>query len=145
MDAEAGKASEWLVSLRRNRLPVNLPPDVTSYRPCVAAAMLNVSLAGLSRAIKRNNLPASGNGKARRIPRESLVALAELAARDVGPTTVNHDVVAVRGFFRWLVKAKRIGSNPLDSLTLLNATVDVCRARRELDTEELRRLFVAAP
>ena len=42
------------------------------------------------------------------------------------------------------VKANRIGSNPLESLTLLNAAVDVRRQRRELITDELRRLFVAA-
>ncbi len=57
---------------------------------------------------------------------------------------MNHYVRAVRGFFRWLVKAKRIGSNPLDSLTLVNAAADVRRIRRELTAVELGRLFVAA-
>ena len=42
------------------------------------------------------------------------------------------------------MKAKRIGSNPLESLSLVNAAVDVRRARRELTADELRRLFVAA-
>lgn len=50
----------------------------------------------------------------------------------------------MRGFFRWLVRAKRIGSNPLESLSLVNAAVDVRHARRELTAEELGRLFVAA-
>ena len=63
--------------------------------------------------------------------------------RAVGPETVNHYVRAVRGFFRWLVRAKRIGSNPLDSLSLVNAQADVRRARRELTADELRRLFAA--
>jgi len=37
-----------------------------------------------------------------------------------------------------------MGSNPLDSLTLLNTTTDIRRARRELTAEELHRLFLAA-
>ena len=61
--------------------------------------------------------------------------------RGCGPTTINHYVRAARGFFRWLVKAKRLGSNPLEYLTLLNTTTDVRRARRELTVEELRLLF----
>ena len=65
-------------------------------------------------------------------------------AKGCGPETINHYVRAVRGFFRWLVRAKRIGSNPLDSLGLVNAAADVRRARRELNADELRRLFEAA-
>ncbi len=42
------------------------------------------------------------------------------------------------------MKAKRLGSNPLDSLTLLNTSTDIRRAHRELSAEELARLFVAA-
>ena len=57
--------------------------------------------------------------------------------------TNNHYVRAVRGFFRWMVRAKRIGANPLDALSLMNAQVDVRRARRELTADELRTLFTA--
>jgi integrase len=57
---------------------------------------------------------------------------------------VNHYVRAVRGFFRWMVQAKRLGSNPLETLSLMNAAVDVRRIRRELTAVELGRLFVAA-
>ena len=65
-------------------------------------------------------------------------------AKGCGPETVNHYVRAVRGFFRWLVKAKRLGSNPLETLSLVNAAVDLRRIRRELTAVELGRLFVAA-
>jgi excisionase family DNA binding protein len=144
LDADAGKAAEWLNALRRDGAPVELPPGSEAFRPSEAAALLGISKTALARALHRNNLPATGKGKARRLPRATVETLAVAAARGVGPATVNHYVVAVRGFFRWLVKAKRIGSNPLESLSLLNAAVDVRRARRELTTEELGRLFVAA-
>jgi site-specific recombinase XerC len=56
---------------------------------------------------------------------------------------VNHYVRAVRGFFRWLVRAKRVGSNPVETLTLVNDTADVRRARRELTADEMRSLLAA--
>jgi integrase len=42
-----------------------------------------------------------------------------------------------------MVMAKRVGSNPLDTLSLLNAKVDVRRGRRELTADELRALLAA--
>ena len=65
-------------------------------------------------------------------------------ARGCGPETVNHFIRAAKGFCRWLAKAKRFGSNPLDTLTPVNAAVDVRRARRELTADELRRVFDTA-
>jgi len=62
-------------------------------------------------------------------------------ARGCGPETVNHFIRAAKGFCRWLAKAKRFGSNPLDTLTPVNAAVNVRRARRELTADELRRVF----
>ncbi len=61
--------------------------------------------------VKRHNLTATGNGKARRLPRATVEALVLKQAKGCGPATTNHYIRAVRGFFRWLVRAKRIGSN----------------------------------
>jgi excisionase family DNA binding protein len=144
LDADAGKASAWLVSQRRDGARVELPAGIDSFRPSEAAAALGVTKSALNRSIQRHRLPAAGNGKVRRIPRTTVEALATSAARGVGPATVNHYTRAVRWFFRWLVRAKRIGSNPLETLTLVNAAVDVRRSRRELTADELRRLFTAA-
>src|SRR5262249_46319512 len=83
-----------------------------------------------------------GQGKARRMPRATVEALAGRMARGHGPQTINHYVRAVRGFFRWMVRAKRSGANPLEALSLVNAQVDVRRARRELTADELRTLLV---
>jgi integrase len=142
LDADAGKAAEWLNALRRDGAPPELPA-ADSFTPVQAATLLGISGAAVRAAVKRLNLPAAGNGKARTLPRSTVEALVLNKAKGRGPETVNHYTRAVRGFFRWLVRAKRIGSNPLESLALVNAAVDVRRARRELTADELRRLFDA--
>ncbi len=143
LDADAGKAAEWLNALRRDAAPHRLPPGDT-FTPAEVAKLLGVSGAAVRANVKRHGLSATGNGKARTFPRATVEALMTKAGQGRGPETVNHYVRAVRGFFRWLVKAKRVGSNALDSLTLVNASADVRHARRELTEGELRRLFVAA-
>ncbi len=142
-DAETAKASEWLNSIRRDSAAVAIP-QVDSFTPAECAKLLGISGAAVRSAVKRLNLAATGNGKARTFPLATVEALVLNRSKGCGPETVNHYVRAVRGFFRWLVKAKRIGSNPLEYLALLNTTTDVRRARRELAADELRRLFTAA-
>ena len=142
-DVDTGKASEWLTGRRRNGVPVELPTGDT-FTPGEAAKLLGISGVAVRSSVKRLSLAATGNGKARTFPRATVEALVTNRAKGCGPETVNHYIRAVRGFFRWLVKAKRTGSNPLEYLTLLNTTVDVRHARRELTADELRHLFVAA-
>lgn len=93
--------------------------------------------------VKRYGLAADGNGKARRYPTATVERLLALAGRGSGIETVNHYIRAVRGFMRWMMKVKRVGSNPLDTLTLLNAKVDTRRHRRELAEVEVRTLLPA--
>jgi integrase len=141
-DLDAHTVSAWLTTLRRDGTPVALP-DRAEFTPAEVADLLGITGAALRAAVKRLNLPVTGNGKARRFPRATVEALALTRAKGVSPETVNHYVRALRGFGRWLVKSKRIGSNPLETLSLLNAAVDVRRRRRELDADELRRLLEA--
>ena len=103
--------------LRRGAAPVQLP-TVDSFTPGETAKLLGISRAAVGSAVKRLGLTATGNGKARKFPRETVEALVMKASEGHGPETVNHYVRAVRGFFGWLVRAKRVGSNPLESLTL---------------------------
>ncbi len=143
LDADAGKAAEWLSALRRDGAPAELPAG-DSFKPGDVAKLLGISGTAVRASVKRLELPATGNGKARTFPRSTVEALVTNKAKGCAPETVNHYIRAVRGFFRWLVRVKRLGSNPLDSLSLVNAAVDVRRARRELNAVELGRLFVAA-
>ena len=139
-DMDAGNVSAWLNALRRDGAPIELP-DGDSFTPGDVAKLLGVGPSALARTLSRHQLAATGNGKARRLPRSTVEILVTNKAKGAGPTTANHYIRAVRGFTRWLVKAKRIGSDPLDTLHLLNEAVDVRRARRELTAEELRALL----
>ena len=143
LDTDAGKVAEWLIALRRDGAMVELPAG-ESFAPGDVAKLLGVSGAAVRATVKRLNLPATGNGKARTFPRSTVEALVTNKAKGCAPETINHYIRAVRAFFRWLVKARRVGANPLDTLTLVNAAVDVRHARRELTADELRRLFNAA-
>ena len=143
-DAEPVRVAEWLNERRRDARAVLLPDGQAKFTPAEASELLGISGSALRSAVKRHGLLAAGNGKSRVFPRHTVEVLTLRAGKGAGPQTVNHYVRAVRGFFRWLAKVKRIGSNPLDSLELLNAAVDVRRGRRELTVEELRRLFCAA-
>jgi len=140
-DLDAGKAAGWLKTLRQAEKPIEVPAGVATFTPKQAAAVLNISGAGLRAAVKRHGLEATGQGKARKLPRTAIETLAERMAQGCSPQTVNHYVRSVRGFFRWMVRAKRIVSNPLDALELVNADADIRRARRDLTADELRLLF----
>jgi integrase/recombinase XerC len=142
-DIDTVRAGEWLNSLRRDAAPAALPEGDT-FTPAETAKLLGISRTAVRATAKRMSLSGTGNGKARRLPRTTVEALVMNRAKGCGPETVNHYIRAVRGFFRWLVRAKRIDSNPLDTLSLVNAAVDVRRTRRELTEVELGRLFVAA-
>lgn len=142
IDADAGRASEWLANLRRPDAALTVPPG-DEFRPADVAKLLGISGAGVRDLVRRHKLAAKGDGKARRYPRATVEALAARSTVGSGPETVNHYVRAVRGFFRWMVGAKRLASNPLDGLALLNVNMDVRRARRELTAEQLRVLLAA--
>ena len=130
-------------ALRRGIAVATIPPGEW-FTPAETTRILNVSHSAVSNAVKRHSLLATGNGKARKLPRATVEALAMKRAKGAGPETANHYVRAARGFFRWLTTANRIGSNPLESLKMLNTTTDTRRARRELTADELRRVFDAA-
>ena len=142
-DIDSARVAEWLTALRRDAVPVAVPPG-DSFTPAAVAKLLGVSGTAVAAAVRRSNLAATGNGRARTYPRATVEALALSRARGCGPATVNHHIRAARGFARWLHRSKRYGSNPLDTLTLVNEAADVRRVRRELVADELRRLFDTA-
>ena len=140
-DVDAGKFSAWLANLRHPKRTADIPPGET-FASSEVAKLFGITTDAVRRFVARHRLPTVGNGPARRLLRTSLETIAENQSKGAGPATANHYLTAARGFFRWLVKVKRIGSDPLESLTLVNAAVDVRRTRRELTAEELRLLLV---
>ncbi len=142
-EVDVARATDWLNSLRRGGSSISLPDDQEWFTPAEVANLLGISGTAIRAAVNRLHLPATGHGKARRFPRATVQSLVDHAEKGVGPQTVNHYIRAVRGFFRWLVKSKRIATNPLETLSLLNVEIDIRRARRELTADELRRLLSA--
>jgi hypothetical protein len=99
-------------------------------------------LDSVSPLVKRRNLQADGNGKARRLPRSTVEALLADASRGASIETANHYVRALWSFLHWMVDpAKRLPTNPLDGLKVLDSETDRRRARRELTLDELGRLL----
>ena len=140
-DVDPGKVSIWFAELRRPGRMALIPSGDT-FASSEVSTMLGISTDAVRRFVARHRLPTVGRGPGRRLPRATVVAIAERSAQGNGPATMNRYVTAIRGFFRWLVKVKRIGSDPLDSLGMVNAAVDVRHARRELTADELRTLLV---
>lgn len=140
---DAGKVAAWLTARRRDGEAVTLPAGVAAFTPAEAAAALGVTVGALAKAIRRHGLTATGQGKARRIPRAAVEVLAANRAKGTGPETTNHYVRAAKGFARWMVKTGRLPADPFATLTMVNARTDVRRGRRELPAVDLGRLFAA--
>ena len=140
---DAGKTAEWLNALRRPS-SVELPAE-DSFTPADAAKPLGISVAGVRIAVKRHRLTATGNGKARRLPRETVLFLADHMKRGTGPATINHYVRAVRVLsLADALEADRIEArSKLWDTPTPEPTSDA--ARRELTTEELHQLFRGRP
>ncbi len=66
--------------------------------------------------------------------------LADLREEGLSIQTSNHYLRAIKNFTRWLVINRRLKSNPLDSLSMLNTRVDRRHDRRPLSQEEFTRL-----
>lgn len=64
--------------------------------------------------------------------------------RKIGVATSNHHLAAVRSFTRWLVRDRRMPSDPLSHLSRLNPKADVRRERRPLDAKEFAAFIAAA-
>ena len=107
------------------------------------AATLGIRPHGVKGLVRRHGLPATGNGKARRFPRETAEALRDRLSRGASVQTANFYLQAVKQFARWLVKDRRTGDNPLAHLQGGNVKTDRRHDRRELTEEELRSLLNA--
>jgi excisionase family DNA binding protein len=143
-DVEAGRVLDWLADRRLDRPPPRVPPDRATFTKAEVAAVLGVTPDAVRQAVLRHRLPATGNGKARRYPRETVERLCELAGRGLSVQTANHYIAALKGFCRWLVRDRRLGENPVEHVQGGNPATDRRHDRRELPVEELVRVLEAA-
>ena len=140
-DLDVTKFEVWLNS-KRGRSPEWLPGKPREYTPAEAAALLGYSKVNLAKLIRTNGLPAPvGEGRARRIPRETVQALMNLAARGTGPKTRNYYRKHLKHFGAWLIKDRRLAVNPFQHIELEPAEADVRRIRRAATVEELTKLI----
>ncbi len=70
--------------------------------------------------------------------------LADLREQGLSVQTSNHYLRAIKTFTRWLVVNRRLKSNPLECLSMLNARVDRRHDRRPLSQDEFARLVKVA-
>jgi integrase len=144
-DISLSAVQEYLASLRSEQTPgTPLDPAKEWYTKGELAAAVGVRPHCLPGLVKRWDLTATGNGKARRYPRATALALRQWQARPIGLGTLNHYVAAAKGFTAWLVSDNRHGTDVLAKLSGFNAAADVRRGRRALTAEELQRVLQAA-
>jgi integrase/recombinase XerC len=117
---------------------------VFCFRPADVAKLLGVTRKAISKRMKVMSLTGVGAGKARRISRQVVEELTQSSARGTGPEQVNHYLRAIKAFCRWMQRTQRLNVNPFDTMELLNTSTDTRHARRELNADELQRLFAAA-
>ncbi len=140
-DLAAGPAENWLNSQRGERASA-LPANPQDFQPKDAAAVLGVSTQAVFAAITRLGLPAgTGHGKARRIARETVQSLLEHAARGLGPTTRNYYRRHLKQFGAWLVRDRRMGTNPFGYLEPERTDADQRHRRRAATVDELTQLI----
>lgn len=70
--------------------------------------------------------------------------LAELRKKGLSVKSSNHYLAAIKGFFNWMVRERRLSLNPIASLQCLNARADRRHVRRTLEISEVQRLLDAA-
>jgi hypothetical protein len=143
-DLSASAVAEFLHSLRRDGAATELPPGREEFIKTELVHLLGVHPASVALILRRAGLTGTGKGKARRYPQATVEALMGGRRRNVGPSTCNAYLTAVKGFTRWLVRDRRTTVDPLACLSRMNAAGDVRVRRRRLEEAELRALLTAA-
>jgi len=90
---DPGKVSAWLADLRRPGRINEIPPG-DAFTSSDVGKLLGIGTDAVRRFVARHRLPTVGNGPARRLPRTTVQAIAERAAKGNGPTT-SHDTADV--------------------------------------------------
>jgi integrase/recombinase XerC len=143
-DFDAARVSAWLTALRKNGPPRQPLPDAKEqFTLGEVAAVLGVKKFSVAPLVSRHNLPATGNGKARRYPRATVEALQSRQAGGVSVGTANAYLIQLKAFCNWLAGGPkpRLASNPFASLEGGNEATDRRHDRRELSADELRNLL----
>lgn len=142
-EISASRVNDWLADQRRKG-KIRIAIDQEEFTRNEAANTLGIKPASVNALVRRHRLPATGCGKARRFPRSTVEFIQDRICRGVSVETTNQYLTHLKSFCNWMVRDQRMGSNPVTHLEPGNIQVDRRHDRRELDTEELRRLLATA-
>ena len=132
-----------LIAMRADASPVTVPLR-ESFKRSEAAAVLGVTPSAIPSLVARHRLPATGQGKNRRYPRDTVMALLAKRERGASVRTLNGYLTSLRAFVSWAVANKRMREDRLGSIRLGNCEADRRLERRFLSADEVRRLMDAA-
>lgn len=133
-------ARDFLAGLARSGEPVVIPPG-EEFRPSQVRDLLGIGASALSALVVRHRLEARGNGKARRLPRATVLWLASHAARGTGQATVRMYARTLRAFASWLVTRRLLPASPLAELHVVVHESDLRKVRRALPVADLAKLL----
>jgi integrase len=140
-DISPFQAMDWLARLRRDATAPEIPPGKQVYTRSEAATALGMSETAFRDAVKRQGLPATGKGPARRYPLVTVATVRDRLSNGRSVQTTNYYVSHLKSFCRWLIKDRRVAENPVAHLEAGNVEVDSRHDRRELTADELRKLL----
>ena len=141
-DLDAIRFERHLGQLRdTNAEPLQRLGEFISLTLDAAAAATGMKATAFSASVRRHQLQASGQGKARRFPRETIEAVLRSRPQGLSLQTVNHIADAVKAFTKWLVEHRRLERNPFLGVKKSNVQLDVRHRRGELTTAEVSMLL----
>lgn len=131
----------FVAKLRNRKALVAIPENQEWFKRAEIAKLFGIVMPAVTKQFRHHNLPAEGNGKQRKYPRESVLTLATMRAEGKSIATANHYLQSVRGFSRWLVMDRRLPSNPIAGIKAGNVNLECRRNRRVLSREEVALLL----
>lgn len=143
-DLSASRVEEFLTELRTPVETSQLPEGKEWFTKAELASLLGVKREAVTPLVRRHRLAATGNGKARRYPRATAVALVTARSAGLSVRSVNYHLDAVKQFAAWAVRDRRLSDNPLDHLAGGNPEHDRRVEYALLSADEIRRLIAAA-
>ncbi len=143
-DLRASAVTGFLARLRQGSPASALDAEKAHYTKAELASLLGVMPSAVTPLVKRHRLGALGNGKARRFPRATALALLQLRGAGLSQRTIGRHVTAVKAFAGWLVKDRRLAANPFTDLELGNPESDRRKEFAPLTVDEIRSLIAAA-
>jgi integrase len=146
-DLDACKLEKYVTELQdKGRQLPPLPDGGEPLTRTEAAAALGIKPDGLSKLVRRHDLAAVGNGKARRYPRETVQFLRDRAARGISGVTAAYYKSLMKSFTAWMVDDRRLATDddPFAHLKVSLPEDDLRQDRRSFTLSELRLIIAAA-